>query len=682
MLATVTLWGHALAALLFGLVALGQVRHAADAVPRLAFTLALGLTALWALAVAGIGAEDIAARVAEGLRDLTWLGFMAALARRDRDGAQATAVVLIYGVVAAIVVAGATLDMVLATGRAPDPGLVSIAWVLSMMVAVSALVLVHHLYATVAPGARHGIRLVVAALALFWGIDLALYAMADFTGAWPAGMATGRGLALACLAPVFALAVHRNGDWSLQVSRTLAYQSLSLAGIALYVLTMVVATGIIAGIGGANARIVQTAFVFGTTAAILTFLSTPWLRAWTRVKLAKHLFRHRYDYRTEWLRFADTLGRPDADGAPLEQRIVKAVADVTDSPAGLLLTPGGAGLGVAGAWNWADDDAGGGDAALTRHLAETGRIVELDALRGADADAAERAAMPLWLLASDAAWALVPLLHLGDLAGVIVLARPPIARRLDWEDFDLLKTLGRQAASYLAEAASHAALAEAQRFDEFNRRFAFIIHDIKNLVSQLTLVARNAERHADNPAFRADMVATLTESADRMNALLQRLSQHHRTRAEPVVPVDLGDFVARFAGSRRAQHPIQVAGAAPPPALADPGRLDRVLGHLVQNAIEASLPDMPVTLALGAENGRAVIDVIDHGCGMSPAFVRDHLFRSFVSSKSEGFGIGVFESRQLTEAMGGTLTVASREGEGTRFRISLPLAAGDLEKAA
>src|SRR5690606_3473343 len=98
------------------------------------------------------------------------------------------------------------------------------------------------------------------------------------------------------------------------------------------------------------------------------------------------------------------------------------------------------------------------------------------------------------------------------LVGAVLLARPEIGRQLDWEDFDLLRIVGRQVASYLAEAQSQEALSEARRFDEFNRRFAFIMHDIKNLVSQLSLVARNAERHADNPEFRVDMVATLKNS--------------------------------------------------------------------------------------------------------------------------------------------------------------------------
>ncbi|WP_204279985.1 hypothetical protein, partial [Raoultella ornithinolytica] len=100
------------------------------------------------------------------------------------------------------------------------------------------------------------------------------------------------------------------------------------------------------------------------------------------------------------------------------------------------------------------------------------------------------------------AWVIVPLPHLAELAGAILLARPPLDRALDWEDFDLLKVAGRQVASYLAEARAQDALAEAQRFDEFNRRFAFILHDIKNLVSQLTLTARNSGLSAWRSALR------------------------------------------------------------------------------------------------------------------------------------------------------------------------------------
>jgi putative PEP-CTERM system histidine kinase len=240
-------------------------------------------------------------------------------------------------------------------------------------------------------------------------------------------------------------------------------------------------------------------------------------------------------------------------------------------------------------------------------------------------------------------------------------------------------------ASYLAEARAQEALADAQRFDEFNRRFAFILHDIKNLVSQLTLTARNAERHADKPEFRADMVATLKDSAERMNALLARLSQHHRGRGEAPHAIEVQPVVRRAATARARQHPVHVSGVSNAIAHADPMGLEQLLNHLVQNAIEASAADAPVTILIGADGLDVTIDVIDQGCGMSPAFVRDKLFKPFVSSKSGGFGIGAFEARQIAAAMGGRIEVTSREGHGTRFRVVLKAAhAADLrqERAA
>jgi putative PEP-CTERM system histidine kinase len=672
---TLVLWSHALAALLFAGMAMMRLRDAGSALPRLTFVVALGVTALWALAVAGIEARDVTAGVVESMRNLAWLGFMFALVRRDHTSPERRAVAIIYGVVAVIITVGIGLSVAdELVGRDTVVALSTAVVVLRMMVAVSALLLVHHLYVTVAPRARGGIRLVVIALAAMWSTDLLLYATRYLTDGGANALLATRGIVMALAAPLFAVAVQRNGDWTLQVSRTVAWQTLSLAVALLYAGAMLVATSAISSIGGDNARLFQAAFVVGSTTALLTILSSPWIRAWAKVKLAKHFFRHRYDYRAEWVRFTETLGKPD-DAAPLDERIVKAVADLTDSPAGLLLVPDGNGLGVGAGWNWDGTGlpASGADEALARYLATGGRIIELDAVRSESAEPADLASVPQWILDTDA-WALVPLAHLGRLQGVIVLARPPIDRALDWEDLDLLRIAGRQVASYLAEARAQEALADAQRFDEFNRRFAFIMHDIKNLVSQLTLVARNAERHADNPAFRADMIATLQDSVGRMNDLLARLSQHHGGRSEALRAVELMPLAERVAARRRAQHPIAVIGDRAALALADPVRLEQLLGHLVQNASEASAPTEPVTIAITGAADRATIEVIDQGCGMSPAFVRDQLFKPFVSTKANGFGIGAFEARQLAEAMGGGVSVASREGAGTRFRITLAAA--------
>ena len=217
-------------------------------------------------------------------------------------------------------------------------------------------------------------------------------------------------------------------------------------------------------------------------------------RSWVKVKLAKHLFEHRYDYRTEWLRFTDTLGRTGADAPPLGERIVKAFADIVDAPGGLLLVtddrrrrspPPRRGTGRARsprAGRARTTPATSG--ARSRQPAGSSSSTRFARLRRAPRICRSRAGLDA---RRRRAWAGVPLIHNDRLVGLVLLAAPEYRRPLDWEDFDLLRTAGRQAASSLAEAHGQEALSNAQRFEEFNRRFAFILHDIKNLVSQLSL---------------------------------------------------------------------------------------------------------------------------------------------------------------------------------------------------
>ncbi|MGA1799791.1 XrtA/PEP-CTERM system histidine kinase PrsK [Sphingomonas sp. 4RDLI-65] len=692
MSAALILWSHALTALLFGTLGMALLRGeraggqawertrnwSMGRWPHGAFVVALFATSLWALAVAGIDSRDVMTRIAESVRNIAWLLFMLALVRHDRAGSVALGAV--YVVVMAIAGTSAILAVVQLAplDREALTAIGSARLVFGMMTAVSALVLVHHLYQA-APASRGGVRLVVLSLASMWSVDLLLFTARYVSGGWSVALVVGRGVAMAGVAALLAIAVHRRGDWTLALSRPIAVRALSAVALVTYAGLVALATSIVQGYAGGYARIAQTAIVFGATAVVLALLSTPWLRAWTKVKIAKHLFLHRYDYRAEWQRFTDTLGKPGAGAESLDTRVVKAIADLTDSPGGLLLVPDGAALGTGATWNWPDAADGPPDEALPGYFASDARIVELDRVRAGTAPDAEMASVPAWLCGCPDAWAIVPLVHGGVLVGAIVLARPPVDRALDWEDFDLLRVAGRQAASYIAEDRAHAALADAARFDEFNRRFAFILHDIKNLVSQLTLVARNAERHADNPDFRVDMVATLKDSSDRMNVLLARLSQHNAGPNEPIRPLDVAAVVERIVAARRGQHPI-AARAVSSFALGQAGRLEQVLGQLVQNAIEASGADDAILLCVESAGDRVAIDVIDHGCGMAPGFVRDQLFRPFVSSKPSGFGIGAFEARQLVHAMGGALEVTSREREGTRFRILLP-AAGALPVA-
>ena len=458
-------------------------------------------------------------------------------------------------------------------------------------------------------------------------------------------------------------------------SRAVAVVIVALVAAALYFLAIIGAASLLKLEGGIGTGLITFAVPLLSALIAGIVLPTRHTRGWVKVMLAKHFFAHRYDYRAEWLRFNDTVGRVGDTEMPLDMRVVKAIADITDSPAGVLLVREDNGFITQAEWNWPTErtpDRGACDPILD--LLDTGRIIEIDPFRVAADDLTRAPTPPQWMLDSSDIWAAVPLIHFDKLVGAVLLMRPTIARTLDWEDFDLLRVVGRQAASYLVEEQGQEALSDVQRFDEFNRRFAFIMHDIKNLVSQLTLVTRNAERHADNPEFRSDMIATLQSSTARMNEMLARLSQHNTARSEDPRPVAIHALLASLASATRAGRRIQIKDPAEMIVTVDPARFETALSHLVQNAIEASRPEQSIEIAVIDSEHEAGVMITDHGTGMSADFIRGQLFRPFASTKTGGFGIGAYEARSLLTAMGSRLTVESIPGKGTCFTAWLPKA--------
>jgi putative PEP-CTERM system histidine kinase len=665
-------WTHALAALLYGALALWQLRRWNEDGGSRRLVAAFAVTSAWAIFVAFQGPYSLGAGIAEAARNFAFLGFMYAIVGRAADERGQPGVKLVYTVVAAVIGLQLTLAGVIPqfAGHAVlHAALSSTAQVIGLTIAAGSLVLVHNLYGQAAHESRWGLRLPAIALAGMWAYDLHLYTVAWLTRAPVEDLYAMRGAILSMLVPLFALASRRSSGWRMQLSRAATFQSLSLIAILAYLILMMTASRALEAVGGNWVRIGQVGLVFAITVVAVILLPSGRMRAWSRVIVAKHFFEHRYDYREEWLRFTRTVG----GDAPLGERIIKAIADIAESPAGLLLVPEGGRLSVAARWNWRDDlpESSGDDAALIAFLERSAHIVDFPGFRNAPHPELR---MPAPLAALDSLWAGVPLIHGDRLVGLVLLEHPLVRRPLDWEDFDLFRTVGIQAASYLAEARTQDALADARRFDEFNRRFAFIIHDIKNLVSQLSLVVRNAERHADKPEFREDMIATLHSSVRKMNDLLARL---HRgggnVEAEPVRAISLGHAVAAVAEVKRRVHPIEVEGDQALPALADPVRLEQALGHLVQNAIDASPDGAPVRIRCAAQGAEAAIEIVDRGSGMSADFIRTRLFQPFASTKESGFGVGAFEARSLVAAMGGRLEVDSRPGMGSRFTVFLPL---------
>jgi len=677
----IAFWTHALAAALFLSLILWRLGSGVRQGGQKLLLAAFSLTAIWAWLNA-IDMGGTLATYAETVRNLVWIGMLHTLSGSgNEDGARQRGVRLVYGAVAAVLGLQLVVDALPFLGDTGSTAAIALtASILRITAAAGALVLVHNVYGQAAPTSRTSIRFAMLALAIIWTYDLNLYTLAYLDVSSTSGLFDWRGAVVALTAPLFALGAQREEGWRIRLSRAATFQSLSLLAICGYFAVMTILATALRGSGWDWSRSAAIAVLAAMTVAAMVLVPSARARSWAKVKLAKHLFEHRYDYRTEWLRFTDTVGRSGRSAAPLGERVVKAFADIVDAPGGVLLVADEAGgIEPAAAWNWPGGNIASNDPDESRRfwlaVECEGRILELDAHRYGWGDPKDLAITPpQWMLAEDHAWAGIPLIHHDKLVGLVLLAAPDYRRPLDWEDFDLLRTAGLQAASSLAEAHGQAALSNAQRFEEFNRRFAFILHDVKNLVSQLSLVARNAERHADNAEFRADMVATLKSSVGKMNDLLARLSPQAPARPERVQPLPLRATLTAAIAAKRRDHDVRLLGDGALWVEGDANGLEQAIGQLLQNAIDASPPQEPVLVRVGRDVDQVTIDIIDKGCGMDADFIRNRLFQPFVSTKVSGFGVGAFEARSLIVAMGGRLTVASSPGKGSHFTIHLPAA--------
>ncbi|KLI63767.1 XrtA/PEP-CTERM system histidine kinase PrsK [Aurantiacibacter marinus] len=678
MLVYLTFLAAAVAALVLSLWLVTNQRGQGPAIS--ASATALGLGAVWSFAVAGFGRDSLIAELLLVTSNLGWLWMLYRLFSHDDRYKSLGPIRPVVGALAFVeLMQFALFAARLQYATQPDAQvlILQFAFTFRLLLCVGALVLVHNLYVGASQQARLSLRWPAAALGAIFLYDLNFYTIAYLGNGVPTLLAELRSAVMLTAVGLLAIGMLRNErEMRFQPSRSFAFQSFSLLLIGGYLIVMVVVAQGLSYVGSDYGRILQTGFVVLASVAALLVLPSSRLRGWLRVTVSKNLFQHRYDYRSEWLRFTDTIGRAGPQAAPLLERAVQAVADITDSPSGMLFTPlEDGGLSLAARWQCPETDVPGEAIPIegARFFEQSQFILDLDDIRKGSESGVPAKAAPEWLLADERNWAMVPLLHYERLVGVVLLARPPLARQLDWEDFDLLRIIGRQLASYLAEQTSQDALGEAQRFDEFNRRIAFVMHDIKNLASQISLLAKNAEKHSENPEFRADMILTLRNSTDKLTALLARLGRYGSMGGKERDDIELGSMLMKIAAQYSARHEVTLVHNENCRIKGDAEALEQALVHLIQNAVEASDANAPVFLDLRQEPGNAVLEVLDSGAGMSPEFIRTRLFKPFQSSKQGGFGIGAYEARELIRAMGGRLDVESREGLGTRFILRLPL---------
>ncbi len=676
------LFSHAAAAIAFfalmTLVTLSWRRGAVGA--WLVF--ACGATTLWAVVVGYDFATGqkltTAVSVLEVLRTGGWLGFLIAILFRMRiqEGiltswwVAAGAIALACLAVIGLDLAGPAATRPLLPPGTPEPAIIG-----RLILSVVALLLVENLLRNTRPERRWGIKFLCFGIGGLFAYDFFLYADALLFNHISEDLFAARGVINAFIVPLVAVSARRNPDWSIDVfvSRQVIFHSASLIGAGGYLLVMAAAGLYLREFGGELGVVLQAVFLFVAAILLLLILFSGSARAQLKEVISKHFFSYKYDYRDEWLRFITTISSTEG-GVGLAHRIIEGISDIVESPQGAVWTCGDdKQFTLLDSWNLAvpagDQTV---DATFTRFLEQRQTVINLQEL-SANPDQYGVLVVPDWLIAVRRAWLVVPLLHHDNLLGFLLLCEPRASRDVDREDYVLLTTVGRQAASYLAERAAASALAEARQFDEFNRRFAFVLHDIKNLVSQLSLLVQNADRHKNNPAFQEDMVQTVKESVVKMNGLLVRLHESGREAAATSV-VELAPLLNKMIDLNSGRNGVisfesDVDGIA---VVADAERLQAVIAHLVDNALDAIADDGAVTVRLNARGGEAVIEVVDDGSGMDDDFIQNELFRPFRTTRTGGFGIGAYESREFVRELGGRLEVESTPGVGTLIRISLP----------
>ena len=328
-------------------------------------------------------------------------------------------------------------------------------------VAVTGLVLCHNLFVTTPATERSGLRLLAIGLGGLFLYDLNFYTLAFLLPPGSQNLFNIRGAVEALLALVFLFA--SRDDWvrGARISRRVAFQTVAFSGVGFYLITMALLAYGLKLVGGNWGALLQVTFLFATVLLGVVVLVSQRFRAWLRGAIARNFYNYRYDYRAEWLRFIATVSAPgDADGLP--ERVLQAVATLLDARGGWLLVPQDDRLEPAAAWNMPESRPQplAMDSALVAWAATQEDVLDLEQCRtGETGDAPD---LPDWLLADRNFWLVVPAFNRDSLTGLLLIGRSLVPRRLGWEDEELLKTLGRQAGSYIAESRSQAALDEAR----------------------------------------------------------------------------------------------------------------------------------------------------------------------------------------------------------------------------
>lgn len=546
--------------------------------------------------------------------------------------------------------------------------------------AVIGLMLVEQVYRNATQESQWSIKFLCLGLGASFMIDFFVYSKSLLFAQLDSLLWSSRGFINALITPLLFISILRlqaNKALKITASRKIVFHTTVLLGSGLYLIVMSLAGFYIRDYGGNWGATAQLLFIFLALLILSILFISGKARALTKVFINKHFFHYHYDYRDEWLKVSKTIAKLNSINE-LSGFIIKTLCDLVDSSGGGLWLKNDqddfylaeeSNLGFSPPFTLQKNQS------LIRFMKKKQWVIDFIELSKSphiydDVDLSQWQ-NPLYNICL-----IIPLLQEDDIVAFVVLTKAKVTRQLNWEDHDLLKTVCLQLANALALSHASDALSRSRQFEAYNRLSAFLVHDLKNLVAQVSLIVKNSEKHKYNVEFIDDSIDTLKNIIFKMDHLLSQLKKEQLTSHNQSL-INLVDIIKDVAIQQNANKPnlqlitnldnIEIVG--------ETQKITAIFSHLVQNAQEATADDGFIKVILSTDNQEAIIKIIDNGTGMDNKFIAERLFKPFDTTKGNaGMGIGVYEARDYIMKHYGSCNVESAVGVGTTFIIKLPLA--------
>jgi hypothetical protein len=460
------------------------------------------------------------------------------------------------------------------------------------------------------------------------------------------------------------------------VSREIVYHTLTFLLAGGYLLGVALLAYGIHYFGERLSLYLTILFVFLAVLGLITLLLSARLQRRVKVFIGKHLYKSKYDYRSLWQEFTERLGArlsPEEVLFPITELLTETLGA---NKVGLWLYDRSRrefslvqanGFRVRGESSIKEDDD------LIQYLLKINRPLTIKELHKA------KSIRPIWgrnktRLEEIGVAVYVPLIANDRTIGLITLGEEVTGKGFDEEDCALLKTMATPIANHLLTAQLSNELILAKERETFSNLTLFVLHDLKNFISNLSLIAYNAAQNWNDPEFKTDALNSISSTIAKMKTLINKLSTTPNDDLQRQ-PIDLNalisETITRFNGT--GQIKFLPGELSPPVVEIDYEKIQKVVHNLILNAYEATSDKGEITITTEAQDGWAIFTIADNGCGISEEFIARSLFVPFRTTKKHGLGIGLYQCKQIVAAHQGKIEVESQIGQGTTFRIKLPI---------